>query len=526
MLNIGKKLMNTFYKKSVLSVSMILFNRWEVSKKCILSIKNTVPEEWRIQWSVIDNGSQDKTKDEALKFLEDLNDEIILFQRLEEPVKATMVANRSINHCTGQLILRTDNDIEYTPGWFEDCFKILTDPAFSDLAFICPTHHLKQAISGYKPHLVNGSFSKVDMFPYVNGMNVPINVLAKTATMKEIGGLYTPYNLLHCDVHHCLLVKNMGYKFGYAWDTQCKHIGDVSENSEYYHKSRHERFSEDARFNLIAKGDFKDKHPQEIEFVHQISEMKKRYIPKLPKYDLNLLFLGAKNQNLISVLEMSKTDRVNFKYEFIDETNPVEVINACKQNSVNYLFPIGKKHYEFAHSYKKEILRSVGTECIVVSSDNIQKIFDLTFLDEMGIGKNNHQTIKDFYVVNLVSDRRFDIVSLVALRCSGLDSEVVNHLHFYSFLNKISHHLQLFGPWSVGYQLADDKMDIITFRPFLEGEYLVTEKAGQNQFQISLKVLERDFFGYHYRYIVDWGLKFKSPSLFYYEGTPCLKRLS
>ena len=92
-----------------LSVCMVLFNRWELSKKCIESIYNTVPKDWCIEWNVIDNGSTDETGKEAPDFLDRIGGVVNFYQSVSESLKQTQAVNRTMNPATGQYMLRTDD---------------------------------------------------------------------------------------------------------------------------------------------------------------------------------------------------------------------------------------------------------------------------------------------------------------------------------------------------------------------------------------------------------------------------------
>jgi carbamoyl-phosphate synthase large subunit len=116
------------------------------------------------------------------------------------------------------------------------------------------------------------------------------------------------------------------------------------------------------------------------------------------------------------------------------------------------------------------------------------------------------------YTCDLVSDRRYSVVSLVARRREAVrggeiqQGEIVNHLHMFGSFAAISKELCMIGPWCVQYILRDSHAYFIEINPRFGGGVPITARAGQDHALISLKVLERDFFGYHYRYLVEWGL--------------------
>ena len=118
------------------------------------------------------------------------------------------------------------------------------------------------------------------------------------------------------------------------------------------------------------------------------------------------------------------------------------------------------------------------------------------------------------YTVDCVSDRRFDIISLVtreriATRGGEIQhGKVVNQLHLFPYLGAISRKLELVGPWCAQYFIDEEgKPWFIEVNTRFGGGVPISDRAGQNQALIAMKVLERDFFGYHYRYLVEWGLE-------------------
>jgi carbamoyl-phosphate synthase large subunit len=574
--------------KNKLSVCMVLFNRWEMSQTTLQSIANTVPLEWEIEWCLVDNGSTDETHANLPAFMTTLRGQTTLLQLLTEGLKQTQANNRAMNAATGNYMLRTDNDIEFVPGWFEDCYGILNDTALQNIGFVCPTHHLKQANPAYSPALILGQSSTVDMVSDRN-QNVPGNLFMKTSVARDIGGFYTPYNLLHSDVHYCMVAKHMGYRWGYSWKTMCKHIGVHDLKITYSQNAVNERQSEAERYKEIFKGQLADKHPQEIEFAQHLSQMMKEGGKKLPWHtDINVLIPSCgRRVELVKmfqqVFEIPRwkghiytcgcdgampaafySDK-HFVVPPIFADNYVEsIIKICVENKINYIFPVIDYDVKILSASKLEILRKAGTEVVCPDKDNAdicndkQKtaiLFETlklscpkTYTDiptgltgkiivkpRYGFGSKNIQIldasvgpilggidpkttiVQEFiegteYTCDLVSDRRYTIVSLVARQREAVrggeiqQGEIVNHLHLYNQFSAISRQLCLIGPWCVQYIIKNDVVYFIEINPRLGGGAPISARAGQDQALISLKVLERDFFGYHYRYLVEWGL--------------------
>jgi glycosyltransferase involved in cell wall biosynthesis len=377
-----------------LSVCIVLFNRWELSKKTVQSIAQTVPLDWEIEWCLIDNGSTDETKKELESLMAVTRGRIAFLQLLQEGLKQTQANNRAMNATTGNYILRTDNDIEFVQGWFEDCFKIVNDPVFKDLGFVCPTHHLKETNPNYVPILVKGNDSIIDMVSE-RGHNVPGNLFMKAAVAKDIGGFYTPYNLLHADVHYCMVAKHMGYKWGYAWETLCKHVGQHDLAVEYSQRAIHERRSEEQRYNSIFQGNVSDKHPQEIEFAQHLGSMLKKPGKSLPYHrDINVLIpscgrrveLVKMFKNVFTIPRWSGkvftcgcdnampaayfSDKHFIVPEIFDANYIESVMQICLQNEIRYIFPVIDYDIKVLSEHKTEILRKTGTEVISLDKEN------------------------------------------------------------------------------------------------------------------------------------------------------------
>lgn len=574
----------------ILSVCIVLYNRWEISKQTMQSIADTVPKDWGIEWCVADNGSKDQTPKGLESFLKNIRGRIGLLKILDAPEKQTMVVNTTMNAATGEYILRTDNDILYSQGWFQDCFSILNDDFFKNLAFVCPTHHLRQTNSNYKPtNLCKSPWGNMVDLVSELGMNVPGNLFVRASVAADLAGFYTPFNLLHADVHYCMVAKHMGYKWGYTWKTQSKHIGHPDMATEYSQRAVHERRTEEARYSSICKGDIQNKHPQEIEFAQHLKKMISTKGKALPWHrNINVLIPSAgRRVELVKIFkDIFKIPRWNGKIftcgcdsympaahfsdghhvvpSVFDELYIEKIIVLCKQLNIRYIFPVIDADVDIFSKNKTKILREVGTEVVVTDHINAYKCFDKeltakmfkelglrhpeTFIKEIpkdvcgdiiikpqyGFASKNIIFIKKTddsiyeipdkhiaqrvikgkeYTVDCVSDRRFDVVSLVARERVTVrggevqQARVVNHLHLFNVFNNISHKLELFGPWCIQY-IIDEKKEhwFIEINTRFGGGNPISCRAGQNQPLISLKVLERDFFGYHYRYLVEWGL--------------------
>lgn len=572
-----------------LSVCIVLYKRWELSKKTINSIVATVPSDWRILWSIIDNGSQDETSKELNSFLNSVRGEVEYSQVLDDALPQTRAVNRTINAATGRYMLRVDNDIDFQQGWFEDAMSVLSDPKFKDVAFVCPTHHLKDNNKNHKSAaLTLGSKEgvKLDMVSKLN-MNVPGNIFGLTSVIKDIGGFYTPYNLLHADVHYCMVAKHMGYSYGYLWNTHCPHLGLPNGQTEYSKKAVHERRSEEARYSDIARGNVKEKHPQEVEFSQNLTKMIKSSGKSLPYHkNINVLIpsCGRRVELIRSFKSVFDIPRWSGKVFTcgVDQYMPASfesdehiitpaidsedyitsIINICQAKEIKYIFPVIDYDVKVLSKYKSKILRQSGAEVISPDYDNAMRCFDkwetakffkeiniphpATYMDasdvegdfiekpRYGFASKHVKTLtmtkddswsgEDKYVlqrkvtgqeftVDLVSDRRFDIVSLVSrerLKTRGGEiaiGKISNHLHLFSYFDMLSKKLEITGPWNAQFILDRDQTPwFIEVNTRFGGGNPMSLRAGQNQPLISLKALERDFFGYHYRYLVDWGL--------------------
>jgi carbamoyl-phosphate synthase large subunit len=579
--------------RKTLSVCIVLFNRWVLSKQTIESINNTVPKDWDILWSVIDNGSIDETAQEIEPLLKKCRGQIEFLQLLKEPIRQTQAVNRTMNPATGEYILRVDNDIKFTQGWFEDCHSILNDSVLKDVGFVCMTHHLRQANKAYQPILKNGNNGVVIDLVSERNYNVPGNILIKKSVARDIGGFYTPYNLLHADVHYCAIARNMGYKFGYTWKTQCDHIGLPDGQTEYSQKAIHERRSEDARCVAISKGDYKDKHPQEIEFVTQLKKLNTNSPKKLPYIDgINVLITSCGRRVELVNLFKNIFDIPRFKGSVItcglDHAMPASffshkhyvtpaiyedgyidsIIEICKKEKIRYIFPTIDHDLSILSKNKTRILREGYAEVVTpdaeFAEEALDKIRTYVMFKEIGLRtpktyleliKNDSEDtqkyiikpIKGFgskniifqelprkeeflianerlmaqdfikgeeFTADVVSDRQFGIVSIVFRKRESVrggeiqQAEIVNHLHLFSEIEKISKRLHLFGPWCVQYIVEETTKDVyyIEVNTRFGGGVPISARAGQDHTLISIKVLERDFPFYHNRYLVEWGL--------------------
>ena len=377
---------------------MVLFNRWELSKKTLQSIAQTVPNDWEIEWCLVDNGSTDETKKQLELFMAGLPGKIKLLQLLPEAHKQTQSNNRAMNAATGNYMLRTDNDIEYVEGWFDDCLAIINDPVFKDVGFVCPTHHLRETNSSYAPILMQGQSAQVDMVSE-RSQNVPGNVFMKTSVAKDIGGFYTPYNLLHADVHYCMIAKHMGYRWGYTWKTMCKHLGKLDPAVEYSKNAINERQSEAKRYEDIFKGQLTDKHPQEIEFAQHLGQMLKEKGKKLPWHnEINILIPSCGRR--VELVKMFKnvfeiprwkgkiytcgcdsampaaffSDKHFIVPEIFAENYIDNIVRICSENNISYIFPVIDYDVKVLSEHKLEILRKTGTEVVCPEKENADRL--------------------------------------------------------------------------------------------------------------------------------------------------------
>lgn len=576
--------------KKTLSVCMVLFNRWEVSKQCLSSINETVSDDWQIKWSLIDNGSSDETADKLEDFMQTLGGDIEYLELLDKSIPQTQAVNRTINAASGEYMIRTDNDIQFVPGWLEDCLSIIRDPKFKNVGFVCPTHHLKDGNPNHhSPSVISGSIEpvKIDMVSRIP-LTVPGNIFGLTSVIKDIGGFYTPYNLLHADVHYCMIARHMGYDFGYTWNTHCPHVGLPDLKTEYSQRAVHERRSEEQRYSAIFKGDTEGKHPQEIEFAQMLSTMLKSKGPKLSWHkDINILIPSVgrrveliKNfKNIFNIPRWKGSvytcgcdeympaahyaDEHFIVKDIFDDNYVDDIIEICKKRNISYIFPVIDQDVRVLSLSKNRILRDGFAEVVAPDYEDAEMCFDKvktvelfkeldikhpetlehtnqeklsgTFIEkpicgfasknikELILNKNNYSCLPSNilqrkiegkeYTVDCVSDRRFDIVSLVArerITTRGGEiqqGKIVNHLHLFHLLQKISSRVRLFGPWCAQYIIDENGIPwFIEINTRFGGGNPISHRAGQDQPLIALKVLERDFFGYHYRYLVEWGL--------------------
>lgn len=577
--------------KKTLSVCMVLFNRSSLTHKTIESIIKTVPQDWEIEWCLIDNGSTVGNQEWAIDYVNNIPRGIVTFFRaLKNPIKQTQAVNQTMNAATGEYMLRVDNDIQFNQGWFQDCIEIIDSEEFKEYGFICPTHHLRQTQKQYHPNLIYSKNKKI-FFDDVSAknQNVPGNIFMKTSVARDIGGFYTPYNLLHADVHYCMVAKHMGYKWGYTWRTQCLHIGGHEKSStEYSQKAIQERFAEDNRYKEIAHGNLKDKHPQEVEFVQQLSKMLKTRGKKLPFHrNINVLIpsCGRRVELVKMFKEAFSIPRFSGKVYTAgcDEYMPAvyyadqhfvvapalqeklyveQLLDICKKKKISYIFPVIDIDVEILSKHKIDFLRKAGVEVVtpdrqfaeicndkkktaeffakneipapdVITSFENRKSGKLIIKPRYGFGSKQIQIIdKDYqsfdydekkhiiqdyvegeeFTTDIVTNRMYDIVSLVSRkRVATRGGEIqqafiVNHLQYYQYFDKVAKALELIGPWCIQYKVNNGQISFIEINPRFGGGVPISSRAGQNQALITLKVLERDFFGYHYRYLVEWGL--------------------
>jgi carbamoyl-phosphate synthase large subunit len=242
------------------------------------------------------------------------------------------------------------------------------------------------------------------------------------------------------------------------------------------------------------------------------------------------------------------------------------IIKICDENEITYIFPVIDYDVKVLSHNKLNILRSVGTEVVCLESHYADicndKFLTHQFFEKNGLSspktyqgvipyasqitkfimkpkfgfgsKNmkmiestnriNDVPIEEGYVVqefvegveytcDIVSDRRYEIVSLVARKREAVrggeiqQGEIVNHLGFYSQFSIVSKQLELIGPWCIQYIIdSNNQVHFIEINPRFGGGVPITARAGQNHALISLKVLQRDYSGYHNRYLVEWGL--------------------
>jgi glycosyltransferase involved in cell wall biosynthesis len=96
------------------SLAICTWNRAELLKRTLASIgRLRIPTEWHWQVVVVDNNCTDRTPDVIREFISRMP-----LRAITEPLQGLSHArNRAIEHCTGQVIVWTDDDVEVPPDW-------------------------------------------------------------------------------------------------------------------------------------------------------------------------------------------------------------------------------------------------------------------------------------------------------------------------------------------------------------------------------------------------------------------------
>lgn len=111
---------------------IVTHDRLELTRRTIISYLNTVDLEYRLV--VVDNASSDGTR-EMLRDLDEI-DELILLDRNVYPGAACNLGWLAAATWGADLLHRSDNDVEYRPGWCDEVERSFEDLSLGQLGLL------------------------------------------------------------------------------------------------------------------------------------------------------------------------------------------------------------------------------------------------------------------------------------------------------------------------------------------------------------------------------------------------------
>ena len=100
-----------------LSILTATYNRAKYLPKLYESIKQNLKYELNIEWIIVDDGSEDDTKNQVQKFIDE---SIVPIKYFYQKNNGKMSAiNEAMKHVTGELVIDCDSDDFFVPDAFE-----------------------------------------------------------------------------------------------------------------------------------------------------------------------------------------------------------------------------------------------------------------------------------------------------------------------------------------------------------------------------------------------------------------------
>lgn len=178
----------------MVSVVVLAWNRLEMTRQTVGSLLATLPEKREL--IVVDNGSTDGTREWLA--------EEVAAGRVQAAV--TLDANRGSSQgfnyglrlVRGDLLVLTDNDYEFMPGWFKTCTKVMgAVPMMGALSPSDNRHaerqrrHARQTSEGLVEYME-------EPFNIVTCAMVRIDAMRSSGLMPVYGALYGETDTLWC----------------------------------------------------------------------------------------------------------------------------------------------------------------------------------------------------------------------------------------------------------------------------------------------------------------------------------------
>ncbi|WP_432734931.1 glycosyltransferase family 2 protein [Maridesulfovibrio sp. FT414] len=124
-------------KKPHLSIIIPVLNLWEMTSRCLKSLRENTPGGF-FEVIVVDNGSTDSTPVECEDFGRKLFGERFRFVRVEENINFGPACNLGAANAGGELLFFLNNDTLLTKGWFGPLLEVFRgDPGVMAASPLC-----------------------------------------------------------------------------------------------------------------------------------------------------------------------------------------------------------------------------------------------------------------------------------------------------------------------------------------------------------------------------------------------------
>ncbi|KUJ95430.1 MAG: Glycosyl transferase family 2 [Desulfonauticus sp. 38_4375] len=227
----------------IVSIIIPVFNKWELTRNCLVSLKKNTPRE-DVEVIVVDNGSQDETATLAKGFGRELFGKRFVYVPLPENINFGPACNLGAKIAKGKFLFFLNNDTILTENWLEPLLEVWSsdedigavgplllypDNTVQHLGVVANLHKKVFHLYSYFPR-EHEVVKKKRSFQVITGAAL----LIKKDLFWEINGFYPRYKNGFEDVDLCLSLKNKGKKILVEPNSVIYHLCSQTPNRYKY----------------------------------------------------------------------------------------------------------------------------------------------------------------------------------------------------------------------------------------------------------------------------------------------------